>query len=338
MNKAKELIDKYVYDVTRRLPQAQRGDIEKELRTLIDDMLGGREEVKDVTLVLIELGRPSELAAKYRGSKRYLISPQIYGTYEMLLKIVLAAVAFGMLVANAIINITAPPESVLLAVAKAFGMTVMALIQAFAIITFIFAVVERLGKSEAWKNEHDNDWHPRDLPEVPIGSAEIKKGEPIVSLVFSAIFLVIIVTMPWLFGVGLGLPAPWIPVFNLDVLRSVIGLIVLLFGAGVLKEVLRLVIGRYTIKLAISVAVLNILSLVLVITVFGNPAVWNAQFLTDLYAATGAEWFAGDTAAVIWAFVPTVIVILSAIGLVTETATTLYRGIRHDIKSVDEAG
>ena len=328
MSKANEMIDRYVYDVTRRLPEAQRADIEKELRTLIDDMLAGREEVKDVTLVLIELGRPSELAAKYRGTKRYLIGPEIYSTYETILKIVLAAVTFGMIVSQIIINITTPPEIAFVAVAKAFGMVVMALVQAFAIVTIIFAVMERFGKSVSWKE----DWHPRDLPEVPLGSAVIKKSEPIVSLVFSAIFLIIITTMPWLFGVGFGLPAPWIPVFNLEALAGMIGLVILMVAAGIIKEVLMLVIGRYNIRLAISVLALNLISLALVITVFGSPAVWNADFLTQMQAATGAEWFSGDTALVIWRLVPTIIVVLTAIGLITEAATTFYRGIKYDTK------
>lgn len=329
MGKANELIDRYVYDVTRRLPQAQRADIEKELRTLIDDMLAGRGEVKDVTLALIELGRPAELAAKYRGTKRYLIGPQVYSVYEMVMKIVLAAVAFGMTLAHVIGGITTPPQSVFLAVAGALGSTGMALVQAFAIVTVIFAVFERFGKGELWKAE---DWHPRDLPEVPAGGAVIKKSDPIVALVFSGVFLVVIVAMPWLLGVGYGLAAPFIPVFNLEVLASAVWLIVLMILVGAAKEVLRLIAGRYTVRLAIVVALLNIASLVLVIVVFGSHAIWNADFLTQMQAATGASWFAGETAVACWRLVPTVIVALTAIGLITDTGVTLYRGLAYGAK------
>lgn len=38
------LIDRYIYDVVRRLPKDQRKDIELELRALIDDILGGAAE------------------------------------------------------------------------------------------------------------------------------------------------------------------------------------------------------------------------------------------------------------------------------------------------------
>lgn len=327
--KPKEMIDRYVYDVTRRLPQAQRADIEKELRTLIEDMLAGRDSEKDVTLVLIELGRPSELAAKYRGTKRYLISPAIFGTYELIVKIVLACVAFGMMVAHAIMNITNPPESAFVAVISAIGASVMAMLQAFGIVTLIFMIHERYGKPEKWIEV----WTPRDLPEIPLGNEIIKKSEPIVSLVFSAIFLVIIVTMPWLFGIGFGLPSPWIPIFNLETLAGMIGLVVLMIGAGILKEVIRLVIGRYNIKLAISVTLLNFISLALVIIIFGNPDVWNANFLSAMQEATGAQWFTGQIAITVWKLLPTIIIVLTAIGTVADTVTTLYRGIRYGIKS-----
>ncbi len=36
------LIETYVYEVTRRLPEKTRGDIALELRSTIEDMLPGR--------------------------------------------------------------------------------------------------------------------------------------------------------------------------------------------------------------------------------------------------------------------------------------------------------
>ena len=56
------LIDRYIYDVVRRLPKDQREDIELELRALIDDMLGGAAEESEVAGVLQNLGKPADLA------------------------------------------------------------------------------------------------------------------------------------------------------------------------------------------------------------------------------------------------------------------------------------
>ena len=108
------MIDRYVYDVTWRLPKAQREDIDQELRGLIEDMLEqagpnpGKEAVEEV---LIELGRPSKLAAKYRGNKRFLIGPEMFDTYFLVLKIVLGATALGLAIAIIIGAINTPPQN-----------------------------------------------------------------------------------------------------------------------------------------------------------------------------------------------------------------------------------
>ena len=83
------MIDRYIYDVTRRLPKNQRQDIDAELRGLIEDMVEERSpqpEKSDLEAVLTELGRPSALAAKYRGSKRFLIGPELFDVYFLVLK------------------------------------------------------------------------------------------------------------------------------------------------------------------------------------------------------------------------------------------------------------
>src|SRR5659263_187062 len=111
-----ELIERYIYAVTRHLPEKQREDIAKELRGLIEDMLSQRAEAHasdtDIEAVLIELGEPSALASKYSGKPRYLIGPEIFETYIMVLKIVLIAIAFGMLVALTVHYAIEPPVDI----------------------------------------------------------------------------------------------------------------------------------------------------------------------------------------------------------------------------------
>ena len=67
-----ELIRRYVYAVTKRLPRKSREDVAKELNTLIADMLEERcgqvlPTEKDVRVVLTELGTPAELYDQYSG-------------------------------------------------------------------------------------------------------------------------------------------------------------------------------------------------------------------------------------------------------------------------------
>jgi hypothetical protein len=92
--------------------------------------------------------------------------------------------------------------------------------------------------------------------------------------------------------------------------------------------VLRLIAGRYTIKISIAISIINIAVLILNIVIFLPPAIWNAEFLTALYAATNIDLFASQGAKAFWTLLPTIIVVLGTIGYVTDTGVTLYRGAR----------
>jgi len=317
-----ELIDRYVYQVVKRLPQEQREDIEKELRGLIDDMLAARSEnptKEDVVAVLKELGQPLELAAKYRGTGRYLIGPEYYAIYEFVLKIVLAATAFGLAVAQVVSNIVTPPEYIFAAIGMFFGSIFSGMVQAFAWVTIIFALIDRFAKGKIPKGEK---WNPADLPPVPEQKALIKRSEPIVGMAFAMLWIALIVSAPELFSVytkGLR-----IPIFDLEALRNgLLPLVVLIAGLGIVKDMLRLVEGRYTVRLAIATAVLGAISLVLIIVVYGGP-IWNPDFVTSLTAVWGENAVLID----MWRIFPKVIAGLAAFGFVVETITSFARALR----------
>lgn len=103
-----DMIERYLYAVTRHLPAKQRDDVAEELRTLISDMLEERcgsmpPAQKDVRVVLTELGTPGEMVRKYTADENAcLIGQPYYAQYLYVLKIVLACVAGGMLVAGAL--------------------------------------------------------------------------------------------------------------------------------------------------------------------------------------------------------------------------------------------
>ena len=82
-----DLIERYLYAITRHLPSAQRSDVAEELRTLISDMLDERcgslpPTAKDVRVVLTELGTPGEMVRKYTsGEGECLIGQPYYAQY-----------------------------------------------------------------------------------------------------------------------------------------------------------------------------------------------------------------------------------------------------------------
>ena len=86
----REWMERYIYQVVRRLPKAQRGEVEMELRELISDMFEEKGSMEDV---LAALGNPAVFAGQYRDGSRCLIGPEYYDRYVWLLKIVLICVS-----------------------------------------------------------------------------------------------------------------------------------------------------------------------------------------------------------------------------------------------------
>ena len=63
----KEWIDRYVFEVGRRLPGKQRADVALEMRSLIEDELDGlghAPEEREVLAVLAKFGPPDEIAVR----------------------------------------------------------------------------------------------------------------------------------------------------------------------------------------------------------------------------------------------------------------------------------
>ena len=323
----KDLIDRYVYQVTKRLPQTQRTDIEQELRGLIDDMLAARTGApskEDVTAVLRELGHPAELASKYSGSKRWLIGPGYFDIYMMVVKIVLAATGFGIVLAQVIGFVSAPPQNIWTAFGLFFASVFNGLIQAFAWVTVIFALIERFAKDTPYKNK---DWNPADLPPVPEQKATIKRSEPIVGIVFTVLFLVVINTMPHLLGAYMFTGSRTIvPVFDLTVFYRLLPLIDVMICLGLVKELLRLIVGRYTISLSVALVVVNVMSMIMFIWLFGPASgIWNADFMIQI----GTPWSLSAQAAQLWSVVPKVLVGLCIFGNVIDSIQLVVRAFRH---------
>ena len=100
-----DLIERYLHEVTRRLPEKDRDEVRRELRTLITDMLPDDPDEDAIKQVLNEMGAPSKLAEKYRTTPRYLISPAIYDDYIHALKWIVPMVAAIVFMVGTVIGI-----------------------------------------------------------------------------------------------------------------------------------------------------------------------------------------------------------------------------------------
>ena len=96
-----EMIERYIYEVVRRVPSEAREEIRMEIGALIEDMQNG--EGLSVQAVLEKLGDPAVFARRYRGDRDYLIGPEYYDDYVWILKLVLIGIGISAVV-SALIN------------------------------------------------------------------------------------------------------------------------------------------------------------------------------------------------------------------------------------------
>jgi len=279
-----ELIARYIYAVTRHLPPKMRPDVEKELDSLIADMLAERcgdvlPTDKDVKAVLTELGTPEELAAKYSGDEsRALISGINFIFYKQILRIVLpivvVCVTIGSVV-NLCINFD-PAQNPFVSFGLAAGQIMAGIIGGllipFAIITIVFAVFER------YKVKLDEGDMFSRLPDVPKGSEKIKPSEAIAGIIFSVAAAVVFLGFPEI--IGMWTPdIGWTPIFIPAVIRGLWMFVVLWAILSIVKESVKLIEGQYTKRLAIVSIACNVFILISAAIVFLSEKIINTEFL-----------------------------------------------------------
>jgi hypothetical protein len=344
MNDSNEIINRYVYAVTKRLPVKQREDIGQEIRSLIDDMLqDSYPEQQDnteqkyspecVIAVLNELGNPYDLAAKYRDNKRSLIGPEYFETYLFVLKIVLAAVTGGLLIALTIKNIVGDPIHPTIMVIEMVRSLVSALFNVFAWVTIIFALIGHYGEDKIDKAieevKKEIKWTLEDLPEIPSQKAVIKKGEPIAGMIFGLIGFILFNYAPQALSIisfdnGV---AKSVPILNIEGIASFILIINMIIFIGFIKEIAQLLEGRHTMRLSIATALISSITLILSVYLITSPDFINPNFAAEMSTVFGEGTF--DGFAVFGGFQTLVKVIIgfSIFGFIVETIGNFYKSL-----------
>lgn len=184
----KQLKERYIYDVVRRLPENQRAEVAKELEANIYDMMQEDSEEEMIRVIEI-LGEPRILASEYREKKRYLISPEWMDDYLRALKIVIAvavslAFVFGLM--DQLLHFT---ESNALGIfAEVFAGTINAMgnaaVTAFTLVTLAFYLFERYNYYPFKKK-----WSVEVLPQLPKEDVlKLSRTGHIIGFIFTVVF------------------------------------------------------------------------------------------------------------------------------------------------------
>lgn len=228
-----ELIERYVREVERHLPDHMTKDVGDELRSsLLDavDMDSGNDRDAVLRERLLEMGPPELLARSYLGQEPALVGAALYTAWRRTVGWVLSVVIA--------LNVLMRALSSDLLKLETLGALATSGLIAFALVTLIFAATERVFRAEP---PAESEWTPEDLPRRT-ALDDINHPGGYTGLVLAVLGLVILNVYPgWsgLVGSGTadwGLPKllaadfgttylPWINIWLAGVLAvSVLGL------------------------------------------------------------------------------------------------------------------
>ena len=199
-----ELLERYLHEVGRSLPGRNREDILAELRSSLTDSLEGRfgasPTEEQVIELLKETGEPRKVAASYSASGQFLVGPDLYPFFRMVVGIVLAAVIGAQLIAFAVDALTGTGIA---ASWEAWLGLLSSIPSALGSVVIVFYILQRVGVKP---DLGEKEWDPRKLPEIATDE-KIKRGDHIVGIIFGSIFIAIL-SMPERIGVYQSLNGP----------------------------------------------------------------------------------------------------------------------------------
>ena len=323
------LIDKYVAEVGKHLPRKQRADIEQEIRSTLLDMLEERDQasVKDdaaVIALLKEYGEPRKVAESYIGA-RYLIGPRVYPIFELIVKIVMAALLgaglLGYGVSAAVTKSFAGTE--FFSFLAQFWMGLLGgMMNAFGSIVIVFAIIERTMPASKLEKEVEEEWNPADLAKEP-DPDEVKISDAIATIIFTFIGLAILNLYPDVIGMFFSTDGVWtfIPILSKTFFSylpwiNLLGVLQIVFNAYQLRQ------RTWTLLTRLSNIVIEVGTMALAVIMLNGPSLIDIS--AEKLAGTPIAEAAGVLSKVM-NFAPTIALIVVLIVSGVEVAQMVYR-------------
>jgi hypothetical protein len=291
------MVDLYVAEVGRNLPQKNRADLEQEIRSLIEDAIEDAAQTQGrpadealVVEVLKKFGAPEAMAASY-GKPGYLIGPRLYPTFLTVLRIVLAialavsAISAGLQLGQSADSGRTIVEVITEVFTVLFSAVFGALVAAFGNVALIFALLERFLPESTWTGD-EKEFDPRKLKAEP-DADRISIADPVLGVVFTVAFMLVLNVYPHWIGIFSLVDGRWVGVPALtEAFFRYLPFINLLLVADIVRYALMLQQGRWTEGLRWLAVGQKIATVGLLAWMLSGPAVIGFS-ATDLAAL---EW------------------------------------------------
>ena len=271
----RDLFARYAAEVGRYLPASGRADIEREIAATLADRLDDRMKaagrtaaLDDAMAMLKERGHPGKVASSYL-THGYIVGPSVYPLFLLVCRValpVLAGVLIGALTLSKGLSGNLA-DGFLVTALGILSSAAAGVLQAFAVIVIVFAVIERV--DSAHRAIDADPWDPRQLPKSIPGAVN-KVSDQVASIVFNTVFIVFLVYLERLVEPGIRITgSAAIPLGLTDGLRGLLPFFIFNAAAEIVVAIFLLTRRTPTVATLaarISVKVLGIIASGLLLT------------------------------------------------------------------------
>ena len=287
-----ELQERYIAAGLKHIPPTEKDGVEKAMRRIIAERLQERGNASEETEreVLRGLGSPRILAEKQLREPPHLIGPELYGTYFLIVKIVMIVAVIGTLIGNTV-DFIVNGETILRYIAQSFAAAIGVAIGAFGWVTLVFAIMEKTAKQKIL-TEIQEDWSLADLPEKEKPQKPFSRVGVIIGIIFTVLFIILVNQYSQLLGFYYTLDGSiqeMIPMLNQEVFRSYLPYINGMLVLQLLFSASKLVFRKWTYPVATANLILNVLSFVLLWFILQDTAILNPELVTKIGEATDGQ-------------------------------------------------
>ena len=234
------------------------------------------------------MGPPYRTAARYREGQSFLIGPELFELYRLILMIAGGAVSLGLLISHIIglLNNTGDAFDLFKEFLGFFPALFSALLAMVGAVTIVFFLIQRFGKMKT-DEDYDLCWTPDDLPELPKTNEKVRLWEPLAGLFFITLAAVLLNSLAY-GNLADRLSSPGnnfflIGIFNLDSIRHFTPYWNLSLGLGVVLNGFLIPIGRRDRQIRLIEMVTNLYDITVLVMMIKGPFLFNLDNIRDFF-------------------------------------------------------